>query len=136
MSVETLLIDTSIWVRILRGSPPFRDRLASILATGSRVAICGPIQQELLSGRNERNTHAVDSIVHRSQIIHVDPIEDFVAAGELVNRARVKGQVIRSAMDALIAQVAIRSEIVLIHNDKDYLAAATVSTLRQVQWSD
>ena len=55
MSFESNLIDTSVWIRILRGSVDLPGRLEVRIASGSSIAICGPIQQELLSGRNDRN---------------------------------------------------------------------------------
>jgi len=69
-------------------------------------------------------------------MIWVDPMEDFVAAGQLVNTARKDGYTIRGGIDGLIARVAIRRGVVLTHNDNDYLAAARVSPLQQIQWTD
>lgn len=136
MNTESLLIDTSVWIRILRGSVDLPGRLAVGIASTSRIAICGPIQLEPLSGRNDLNAQAIDSIVYRSQMIWVDPVEDFVTVGQLANTARKNGHTIRSGIDGLIARVAIRSGVVLTLNDKDYLAAAKVSPLKRIQWTD
>lgn len=132
-----LLIDTSVWIRLLRGDRLIRDRLAQSIRAGDEPLICGPIQLELLAGRTERNASAVDRIVGGTRQVPVDPLEDFLAAGTLAARARAAGTPVRSSMDCLIAQVALRTGgVTLVHADRDFERLSMVSALSQQRWSD
>jgi predicted nucleic acid-binding protein len=131
-----LLVDTSIWIRLLRGDLDLRDRLAAAISRGDHVVTCGPIQLELLAGRTLRNAEAVDSVVHGTRPIPVDPREDFLAAGELAARARAAGTPVRSSIDCLIAQIALRTgDVTVVHADRDFDRLAAVSTLTQQSWA-
>lgn len=131
-----LLVDTSVWIRLLRGDRDVRDRLASAIRRGDDILTCGPIQLELLAGRTARNAQAVDSVVHGTRPLPVDPREDFLAAGELAARARAAGTPVRSSMDCLIAQIALRTgDVTVVHADRDFDRLAVVSTLTQQSWA-
>ena len=131
-----LLVDTSVWIRLLRGDRLMRDRLSSAMRNGDEVLTCGPIQLELLAGRTARNARAVDSLVHGTRPVPVDPREDFLAAGELAARARAAGVPVRSSMDCLVAQIALRTgDVTVVHADRDFARLATVSGLVQQNWA-
>ena len=55
----------------------------------------------------------------------------FLEAADLYRRARRAGFTVRSGVDCLIATCAIRNELVVLHQDRDYTALAQVSPLRQ-----
>ena len=131
-----LLVDTSVWIRLLRGDRAVRDRLATALRQGADIVTCGPIQLELLAGRTARNADAVDSVVHGTRPLPVDSREDFLAAGELAARARAAGAPVRSSIDCLIAQIALRSgDVTVVHADRDFTRLAAVSPLAQQAWA-
>jgi predicted nucleic acid-binding protein len=131
-----LLVDTSVWIRLLRGDRVVRDRLATAVGQGDDLVTCGPIQLELLAGRTARNADAVDSVVHGTRPLPVDPREDFLAAGELAARARAAGHPVRSSIDCLIAQVALRNgDVTVVHADRDFTHLAEVSGLVQQAWA-
>ena len=131
-----LLVDTSVWIRLLRGDRVMRDRLATAVRQGDDLVTCGPIQLELLAGRTARNADAVDSIVHGTRPLPVDPREDFLAAGELAARARAAGHPVRSSIDCLIAQVALRTGgVTVVHADRDFARLAAISALAQQTWA-
>ena len=131
-----LLVDTSVWIRLLRGDQVVRDRLATAVRQGDDLVTCGPIQLELLAGRTARNADAVDSIVNGTRPLPVDPREDFLAAGELAARARAAGPPVRSSIDCLIAQVALRTgDVTVVHADSDFARLAAVSALAQQPWA-
>ena len=131
-----LLVDTSVWIRLLRGDRVLRDRLSTALRHGDELVTCGPIQLELLAGRTARNADAVDSVVHGTRPLPVDPREDFLAAGELAARARAVGTPVRSSIDCLIAQIALRTgDVTVVHTDVDFTRLAAVSPLAQQSWA-
>jgi predicted nucleic acid-binding protein len=55
----------------------------------------------------------------------------FEDAVRLYRTTRRAGFTVRSSTDCLIAACAIRSDVEVFHRDRDYVAIARVSTLRQ-----
>lgn len=96
--------------------------------------MCGPVELELLAGRTVRNADRVERAVTGSRMIPFDPRVDFAEAAMLAGRSRANGRPIHSLMDCLIAQVAIRHDVTLVHADRDFEAIADVSSLRQESW--
>lgn len=119
----TLLVDTSVWSLLLRReqSPgvPHVSMLRSALETGERVATTGIILQELLQGAVPPK--ARKAIAARfGALEYVDARrDDHIAAAELENALRTRGVQV-STVDALIAQLAIGHELVLLSADKDF----------------
>lgn len=60
------------------------------------------------------------------------PIEsgDFDVAAELYRRCRSAGETIRNFIDCLVAAVAIRADVPLLHNDVDFTALARHTELQ------
>jgi predicted nucleic acid-binding protein len=55
----------------------------------------------------------------------------FLEATDLYRRARRAGFTVRSGVDCLIAACAIRNDLIVLHQDRDYSALARISPLRQ-----
>ena len=61
--------------------------------------------------------------------------EVFLEAVDLYRRARRAGLTIRSGVDCLIAACAVRHQLTILHNGRDYPSLAKVSALDQRQIS-
>ncbi len=99
------------------------------------VVTCLPIVQEVLQGfihdqafRAERHAMLALPIVESPM-----PADVFTDAVDLYRRARRAGIAIRSGVDCLIAACAIRHDLVVLHNDRDYPALARISSLSEGQ---
>ncbi|MDO8306838.1 MAG: PIN domain-containing protein [Actinomycetota bacterium] len=134
MTYSHVLVDTSVWVRVLRGHRPLIQRLGALVDSGTALLICGPVELELGVGRTRRNSDQADRVLAGSRMIPLDPRIDFTEAAVLASLSRAAGRPIRSPMDCLIAQVAIRHDVTLVHVDRDFVAIAEVSSLRQESW--
>jgi len=55
----------------------------------------------------------------------------FLEAAGLYRTARRRGLTIRSSVDCLIAVCALRNDLEVLHDDRDFTALSEVSTLRQ-----
>lgn len=128
-----LLVDTSVWsLAYRRDSPPGIAEvgiLRDALAGGDRVVTTGVILLELLRGFvPEQARRAI-----RDDLGAVDVIEpswtDYEAAAGLSNTCRRAG-VQLSSIDALIAQLAIAHDLVLLTTDQDFVHAARHIPLR------
>src|SRR4029079_9322130 len=96
------------------------------------IVTCLPVVQEVLQGfteeaafRTARSAMLALPIVESSLL--VGAVE---AADDLYRRARRAGLTIRSGADCLIAACAIRHDLTVLHDDRDYAALARVSTLQ------
>jgi predicted nucleic acid-binding protein len=129
----TLFADTSVWSLVLR-----RDQLADhvtaralirALETGERMVTTGLVLQELLQGFY--GPKAQEQIVDRFSAIPlvVPDREDHVSAASLRNHCRKKGVQV-GTVDALLAQLCIRHDLVMLTTDEDLGHVARLSELR------
>jgi predicted nucleic acid-binding protein len=58
-------------------------------------------------------------------------VEVFVEAVGLFRTARKTGRTVRSSTDCLIAACALRSDLEILHRDRDFAVLAEVSALRE-----
>ena len=63
-------------------------------------------------------------------ILSLKSHDSYIKAADLYRICRVKGLTIRSTIDLLIAQTAIEHNAELIHNDRDFEAIASASSLK------
>jgi predicted nucleic acid-binding protein len=114
-----ILADTSAWVEFLRrtGSSTniaIRDLL------DSDIAVTEPVVMEVLAGaRDERHLHELRGLLGRAELIPCTT-DDFLAAATLFRVCRQRGETVRKLIDCLIAAVALRAGIPLLHHDGDY----------------
>jgi hypothetical protein len=123
----TLLVDTSVWSLALRRDGEAGERhviaLQSALNGGEAIVTTGLILQELLQGF--AGPRARKDIIDRfSALPLLTPDRaDYIDAAELRNLCRRSG-VQLGTIDALLAQLCIRHQLVLLTTDKDFLLAA------------
>ena len=76
---------------------------------------------ELLAGvRGRAEATAVDDIVTGTPLLPLNGLDDFEHAVALFRACRLVGETIRKMNDCLIAAVAIRNEVSVLHNDRDF----------------
>ena len=117
-----VLVDTSIWSHGLRrrtgGDAASTAELASLVQDG-RVAMIGPIRQELLSGIKER-AQFERLREHLSAFPDTEIVsEDYEEAASYFNRCRAKG-IHASNTDFLICAVAVRNDFSIFTSDGDF----------------
>ncbi|MBT9489365.1 MAG: PIN domain-containing protein [Rubrivivax sp.] len=120
-------MDTSVWSLALRRDveveEPEVQALKEALAGADIVVTTGLVLQELLQGF--AGAKASEQIVERfSALALIQPDrEDHVAAAGVRNTCRRSGVQI-GTVDALIAQLCIRHDLVLLSTDQDFVHAA------------
>lgn len=114
-----ILIDTSAWVEFLRDTgSPVCELVDKLLAKD--IATCDAIRMEVLAGaRSEQHLQELRGLLARASIVPTGPI-DFEAAAALYRTCRQRGRTVRKLMDCLIAAVAIRAAIPVLHLDSDF----------------
>ncbi|MCY4626114.1 MAG: PIN domain nuclease [Acidobacteria bacterium] len=114
-----VLIDTSAWVEFLRDTgSTVCARVDDLL--DDEIAVCDPIRMEVLAGaRDELHLHSLRRLLARATLLPTDPAH-FEEAAALFRRCRQEGGTVRRLMDCLIAAVAIRSGVPVLHRDGDF----------------
>ena len=115
-----ILVDSSAWIEFLRntGSLPCL-RLRELVRT-ENIAICDAVRMEVLAGaRDQSNLRYLQRLLARTTPISTQS-SDYENAAELYRRCRRQGETVRKLLDCLIAAVAIRAGIPVLHNDRDF----------------
>ena len=125
-----VLVDTSGWICFFarKGYENFKTTISTLLDE-DRVATSGPILIEVIQGA--RNEAEKEMIREYFQGVHWLPVHDthWHQAAELAFELRRKG-ITSSAMDTLIASLAIDYRCALLHKDSDFEWMIKHSSLR------
>lgn len=123
------LVDTSVWIDYLRRSYNEQARwLNDILDRDFPVGITQDIYREILQGAKTEASFERLEEFFGSQTFYfpVDPLQSHMDAARLYFRCRRAGLTVRSSADCLIAQIALEHDLLLLHNDRDFEAIASV----------
>ena len=125
-----ILVDSSIWIEVFRARQPL---VLTSFVDFDDVVTCLPVVQEVLQGFRDEGAFRVAREAMLSLPIVEAPLgaATFLEAVALYRRARSAGRTIRSSVDCLIAACALRSDLEVLHRDRDYAALAAVSGLRE-----
>lgn len=123
----SLLVDTSVWSLAFRrdaeASSQAVEVLRSALEGGDQVFTTGLILQELLQGFS--GPKARDLLVERfAALAFLQPDrEDHIEAAEIRNACRRNGVQI-GTIDAVLIQLCVRHDLVLLSTDNDFRSAS------------
>ncbi len=128
-----ILVDTSVWSLALRRDIPSSrleiSLLSKALEDGDAVFTTGLILQELLQGFQGPKQR--DSILKNFSVLPVvmPELEDHIRAADLRNKCRRLGIQI-GTIDALLAQLCIRFDLLMLTVDGDFQNIARHFPLR------
>lgn len=133
----TLFVDTSVWSLALRRDSPGHPAvgfLADSLRRAEPILTTGLVLQELLQGF--RGAKARDAILERFAALPllVPHRDDHVAAADLRSTCRRHGIQV-GTIDALLAQLCLRHDLLLLTTDRDFEHVARHVPLRLWQGS-
>lgn len=127
-----LIADTSAWIEFLRGS-------GSSVAVRMRTAIgqreivtVDPVLLEVMAGARPEAATRTLRLLDAQRFEPVVVRQDWLDAAEIYRGLRQRGETLRSHVDALIAALAMRLELPVLHLDRDYDAIARHVPLRLV----
>ena len=130
-----LLIDTSVWVKVLRkNSDDFKQILIQAI-DGRDYYLSRFTQTELLQGcLDEKEWSTLYSYLEVQD--YVEPsVESWTAAARIYYDLRRKGITVRNTIDCCIAASAIEHDLLLLHIDQDFEAIAKGTSLNQIRLS-
>ena len=124
-----ILVDTSAWVEFLRDTgSPVCDLVDELLA--QEIAICDAVRMEVFAGaRDESHLASLRGLLARATVIPTQTT-DYDDAAAHYRRCRRRGETVRKLIDCLIAAVAIRADVPILHSDVDFDALARHTELR------
>lgn len=133
--MSALLLDTSVWIEYLRdtGSPACGQVHRLLTSELERVVTTPPVVMELLAGaRDDDGFAALERLTTGLPSLELAPALDFHSAAAAYRAARKRGTTVRGLVDCLIAVVAQRHDVTLVHRDADLAAMSGLLGVRQV----
>lgn len=128
-----ILVDTSVLIDLFKGvSNEPADRMRDVLRHQIPFGITAVIYQELLQGaKSEEEYVLLRDYLSSQRFFHPrHPVKTYEGAAHIYFSCRNKGVTVRSTIDCLIAQIALEQDLLLLHNDKDFVSMAPIIGLR------
>jgi hypothetical protein len=116
------LVDTSAWVEYLRatGSDVHREVQRAIERERPMHTTDVVVMEVLAGARDERHAVQLRRLLFSCEFVAIDGLADFEHAAALYRGCRRRGETVRSLNDCLIAAVAIRVGLDVLHKDRDF----------------
>ncbi len=129
-----MLIDTSVLIAL------FKDRTGEVtrglrdLLDGRDYFLTRFTQMELLQGaRDEKEWLRLSDYLADQDYLEMDD-EGWTNAARLYFDLRRRGLTVRSVINCCIAEAALRHEVTLIHNDRDFATIAKLRALSHIEF--
>ena len=124
-----ILVDSSAWIEFLRNTGSTVCNIVDEVL-GREIAVCDAVRMEVLAGaRDESHLLSLRRLLAREVVIPTRAT-DYDDAAALYRRCRQQGETVRKLIDCLIASVAIRAGVPVLHTDTDFDLLARHSDLR------
>jgi predicted nucleic acid-binding protein len=129
--MEQVIVDTSVWIRYLRGINSIETSKLDFLLSTDSVLLLPILFQEILQGINSENEYQKIIGLLDSLKQHNDDIKPISILGANIFRlGQKKGFTIRKSSDCLIAAYSIFLNKPILHFDKDFDNIAKFTTLK------
>jgi len=124
-----VLIDTSILIGYFKGlkGEPY-DKLDGLIDQNIPIGICNQVYQEVLQGaKDEKEFELLKEYLNTIDIYDLRyGKKSYENAAWMYFKCRKAGITPRSTIDLIIAQTAIDNNLLLFHNDKDFVKISQV----------
>ena len=125
-----ILVDTSVWIELSRQrDAELAQWLASAVADGRKLCICGVILTEILQGIRSDHQYWATKRSLQSLLYLRTERSAYTLAADIYRAARARGKTIRNTTDCIIAACAITNNVPLAQKDKDFVTIAELSDL-------
>ena len=120
---RVILVDTSVMIDYLKGRTSDKVLLLEeVLQRNIPFGISAFTYQEILQGaRNEQEWETLKNYLSTQAIYYINPeSEEYEKSARLYYELRRNGATPRSTIDVLIALTAMKNNLALLHDDKDF----------------
>lgn len=116
-----ILVDSSVWVDYLRGTPSLQtDKLDELLGTVP-LAVGDLILTEVLQGcGTDKEFNEVRRLLLNLTVVPLGGQEVAIEAARNFRRLRALGLTVRKTIDTVIATRCILDKLDLLHSDRDF----------------
>jgi predicted nucleic acid-binding protein len=129
--MDIILVDTSVWVNFFKDVDTKANKFLNNNFTNIIIATCPTIVQEILQGVvSDADEQIVKLYFDNLTRLTADPYAIAIEAAELYRKLRLKGITVRKPNDCLIAMYAIKNNIVLLNDDRDFNLIAKHTSLK------
>ena len=130
----TVLVDSSVWIAFLRDSGGPEVDLLEQLIDERRAATTDVVLLEVLAGTTDEERAArLRRFLAGAELLRQESPADAEQAAALYRACRRAGETPRSLNDCLIAAVALRHDVPVLHRDRDFTVLAQHTDLRLVE---
>lgn len=129
----TVLVDTSVWIEYLRGGTgPEIDRLTQLIV-GAEAATTDVVLAEVLVGTtDEEEAGRLRRFLAGAENLRQESPVDVERAAALYRACRRAGDTPRSVTDCIVAAVALRNDVPVLHRRRAFAVLAEHTDLRVV----
>lgn len=125
-----ILADTSAWVEFLRGTGSQTNIQLRELIGGDELVTTDVVLMEVLAGaRDDARRDRLRALLYRCEFTPTRGPGDYETAADVYRTCRRAGHTVRALTDCLIASVALRGGLALLHADSDFDAIARHTAL-------
>jgi predicted nucleic acid-binding protein len=134
--MDIILIDTSVWINFFKAKETEASLYLKNNTSNIVIATCPIIVQEVLQGVvQDREFKVINAYFKTFTRLVGEQYSMAYEAAELYRNLRKKGVTIRKPNDCLIATYAIKNNIVLLNDDRDFRLIAEHSSLRTMNFN-
>jgi len=127
------LVDTSVWIELLRDRTGKAKKAFQGISGDVPYVLCRFTQLELLQGaKDEREWRLLEEYLAAQYYLEAGE-NTWKEAARIYFELRRKGLTISSPVDCCIAQIAIESDALIIHRDRDFEKIARIRPLK-ISW--
>ena len=126
-----IIIDSSVWIPLLNGSPrPKVERAKALIEGAEDIGVPGVVLEEVLRGlRTDSQFQRIRELLLTDFTYLEITQKMFLRSAEIYRTLRKRGKTIRSTADCLIAACALEEDASLLEDDADYHIIAEVVPL-------
>ena len=131
-----VLVDTSVWIDVLRDATGARARTFRTLLDGDEPVLSRFTALELLQGcADDRSWLSLREYLDAQDYLEMSP-STWADAARIYFDLRRQGRTIHSPVDCCIAQLAVDHDVRLLHRDRDFITIAGSTRLVEqfVKW--
>lgn len=131
-----VLVDTSVWIDVLRDATGARAQTLRAALDGEEAVLSRFTELELLQGcADDRSWLSLREYLDGQTYVEMSSTS-WAEAARIHFDLRRRGRTVHSPIDCCIAQLAIEHEVLLLHRDRDFTTIAGVSRLAEqyVKW--
>jgi predicted nucleic acid-binding protein len=129
--MDIVLVDTSVWINFFKANETTSSLFLKNNLSNIVITTCPVIVQEVLQGMvSDKDFRHINSYINTLTRLIENSYELAEEAAKLYRELRKKGVTVRKPNDCLIALYAIRNNIALLQDDKDFRLIAQHSKLK------